>query len=103
MPRGDLEILLRSARHLAKLCEQGVAMVAEARESGSEAVFEMARSMHNQPLRTKHALEDELVAWVLDCNRCGRHVHCVPGEGCELGHWAHAEPAPEDHAPRPLG
>jgi hypothetical protein len=35
---GDLEILMRSARRLAKLCQQGAAMVTESRESGSEAV-----------------------------------------------------------------
>src|SRR6266511_3797850 len=25
------------------------------------------------------------------CERCGRRVHWVPGDGCSLGHWAHAE------------
>jgi hypothetical protein len=45
-------------------------------------------------------VEDVLVAFVFDCERCGRRVHWVPGDGCALGHWAHAEPAPDDHQPR---
>ena len=28
------------------------------------------------------------------------HANLDTPEGCELGHWAHAEPAPKDHAPR---
>jgi hypothetical protein len=59
-----------------------------------------ARKMASDLQRTKHEAEDVLVAFVLDCNRCGRRVHWVPGESCELGHWAHAEPAPDNHAPR---
>jgi hypothetical protein len=43
---------------------------------------------------------DLLVAFVLDCSRCARRVHWIPGEGSEFGHWAHAEPAPGDHGPR---
>jgi hypothetical protein len=50
--------------------------------------------------RTKHAAEYVLVAFVLDCQRCGQRVHWIPGEVCSLGHWAHAEPAPMDHRPR---
>jgi len=75
--------------------------VAEARDYHAGAkVMVAARSMHSALLRTKHAVEDELVAFVLDCSRCGRRVHWIPGEGCALGHWAHAEPAPDDHRPR---
>jgi len=73
--------------------------VAEARDHDADAaVMEAARVMHSDLLRSKHAAEDVLVAFVRDCNRCGRRVHWVPGEGCDLGHWAHAEPAPEDQA-----
>ncbi len=75
--------------------------MAEARDHHADGlVMGAARKMHSELLRTKHAVEDELVAWVLDCERCGRRVHLVPGEGCALGHWAHAEPAPIDHPPR---
>jgi hypothetical protein len=91
----------RSARQLAKLCQDGAALAAEARDANAPpSVMAAARKMASDLQRTKHALEDELVAFVLDCNRCGRRVHWVPGEGCALGHWAHAEPAPADHAPR---
>ncbi len=76
----------------------------EARDSGSPApVVAAARRMHSDLLRTKHAAEDVLVAFVLDCSRCDRRVHWVPGEGCELGRWAHSEPAPKDHWPRLRG
>jgi hypothetical protein len=99
--RGDLITLMRAARQLAKLCDSGAAMVAQARDSdAAEALMIAARQMHSELLRTKHSVEDELVTWILDCERCGRRVHWVPGEGCALGHWAHAEPAPNDHRPR---
>jgi hypothetical protein len=102
MPRhGDLEVLLRTAGQLTKLCQQGAALVAEARDHHADAaIMAAARKMASDLLRTKHAAEDVLVAYVLDCERCGRGVHWVPGEGCALGHWAHAEPAPTDHQPR---
>jgi hypothetical protein len=98
VPRHDeLTVLLRSARTLSMLCRDGTALVTEARESQAPpSVVAAARQMHSTLLRTKHEAEDVLVAFVLDCNRCGRRVHWVPGEGCELGHWAHAEPAPDD-------
>jgi hypothetical protein len=67
--------------------------------SKEASLMEAARMMASNLMRTKHEAEDVLVAFVLDCSRCGRRVHWVPGEGCELGHWAHAEPAPKDHAP----
>jgi len=88
MPRrGDLEILLGTARQLSKLCEQGAALVEGARTNqAGESIVMAARGMHSQLLRTKHAVEDELVAWALDCERCGLRIHWVPGEGCELGH-----------------
>ena len=92
---------MRSARRLARLCRDGAALVAEARDHEvGDAVMAGVRKMHSDLLRTKHAAEDELVAFVLDCERCGRRVHWVPGEGCELGRWAHAEPAPSDQQPR---
>jgi hypothetical protein len=98
---GDLGTLLRTARQLAKLFQQGAGLVEEAHEHhASEQVMAAARVMHSELLSTKHAVEDELVAFVVDCERCGRRVHWVPGHGCELGHWAHSEPAPEDHQPR---
>jgi hypothetical protein len=53
--------------------------------------------MMSDLLRTKHALENEIVAVILDCSRCGRRVHWCRAKGSELGHWAHAEPAPDDH------
>jgi hypothetical protein len=97
----ELSVLLRTARQLAKLCEQGATLVAEARaHRAAPAVMAAARRMHSETLRTKHAAEDVLVAFVLDCSRCGRRVHWLPGEGCALGHWAHAEPAPSDRRPR---
>ena len=101
MPRRDeLTVLLRSARELAKLCQQGADLVAEARgHHADSAVMAAARMMASDLQRGKHAIEDELVAFVLDCSRCGPQVDWVPGEGCELGHWAHAEPAPKDHRP----
>ena len=68
--------------------------MAEARDHHAPpAVMAAARQMASDLQRTKHEAEDVLVAFVLDCNRCGRRVHWVPGEGCKLGHWAHAEPA----------
>ena len=96
-----LTVLLQSARELARLCQQRAALVAEARDAKvPQAVMAAALKMASDLQRTKHAAEDVLVVFVLDCIRCGRRVHWVPGEGCELGHWAHAEPAPEGHAPR---
>ena len=97
-----LAALLRTARKLAKLCRGAAALVQEAREAGQgdDAVMAAARLMHNDLLRTEHAVEDELVTWVLDCSLCGRRVHWVVGEGCEMGHWAHSEPAPRGHRPR---
>jgi len=99
MPRHDeLTVLMRSARELAKLCRDGAALVAEAREHHADpAVMAAARKMASDLQRTKHAAEDVLVAFVLDCSRCGRRVHWVRGEGCNLSHW-HAEPA-NNHAP----
>jgi hypothetical protein len=97
----ELTALLRTTRQLAKLCEQGASMVQEARvRQADSVVMAAARQMHSELLSTKHAVEDELVAFVLDCSRCGRRVHWVPGDGCALGHWAHSEPAPTDHGPR---
>jgi hypothetical protein len=94
-------VLLWSARQLSKLCRDAAALVAEARDADAPpAVMSAARKMASDLQRTKHEAEDVLVAFVLDCNRCGRRVHWVPGESCELGHWAHAEPAPDNHAPR---
>src|SRR6266542_3976652 len=83
MPRhGDLAALLRAARQLAKLCEQALRLVSEARDHDADtAVTAMARKMASELQRTKHAAEDELVAFVLDCERCGRRVHWVQGEG----------------------
>ena len=102
MPRDDeLTVLMRSAQQLAKLRRDAVLLLAEAQEANAPpGVTAAAREMHANLQRTKHEAEDVLVAFVLDCVRCGRRVHWVPGEGCELGHWAHAEPAPDDHAPR---
>jgi hypothetical protein len=67
MPRHDeLSVLMRTARQLAKLCRDGAALVAEARDrSAPEQVMAAARSMHSELLSTKHAL----VTWVLDCER----------------------------------
>jgi hypothetical protein len=93
-------VLLRSARQLAKLCRDGTELVAEARDANATpSVLAAARQMHSTLPPTKHEAEDVLVAFVLDCNRCGRRVHWVPGDDCQLGHWAHAEPVPDD--PRP--
>jgi hypothetical protein len=94
-------VLLRTARQLAKLCQDGAALVEKARaRSAPDQVMAAARQMRWELLRTKHAVEDELVAFVLDCERCGRRVHWVSGESCTLVHWAHSEPAPDDHRPR---
>ncbi|HYT79832.1 MAG TPA: hypothetical protein VEQ37_11355 [Actinomycetota bacterium] len=77
MPRlDDLSVLLKSARRLAKLCRDGAALVVEARDhDANPTVMAAARRLHSELLRTKHAVEDELVAFVLDCERCGRRVH----------------------------
>src|SRR4051794_2988799 len=88
----DLKTLIRTARRLAGLVAQAEALVEEAREVRGP-VLEAARVMHSDLLRTKHAVEDELVAWILDCQRCGLRVHWVVGEGGRVGHWSHAEPA----------
>jgi hypothetical protein len=102
MPRRDeLTVLLRSARQLSKLCLDAAVLLTQAREAHAPpAVEAAARQMALNLMRTKHEAEDVLVAFVLDCNRCGLRVHRVPGERCGLGHWAHAEPAPDDHSPR---
>jgi hypothetical protein len=47
-------------------------------------------------LNVKSALERELATMLLDCADCGRTVHYVAGLGVEVGHWAHAEPAPHN-------
>jgi hypothetical protein len=44
--------------------------------------------------------EDELVTWVSTAPNAELQVHWVVGEGCELGRWPNAEPAPKDHRPR---
>jgi len=73
--RDELAVLLRSARQLAKLCRDGAALVAEARDADAPRVVMAAtRQMHSNLQRTKHAAEDVLVAYVLDCSRC-----CRPG------------------------
>ena len=44
----------------------------EARDSHApEQVMAAARKMHSETLRTKHTARDALVAFVLDCTRCG--------------------------------
>jgi hypothetical protein len=51
-------------------------MVQEARDHHADGlIMAAARRMHSE-LR------------VLDCERRGRRVHWVTGEGCALGHWA---------------
>jgi len=81
---GDFAVLLRTARELARLCRGAAKLVQEARDAGhqDDTVIAAARLMHSDLLRTKHAVEDELVTWVLDCSKCGRRVHWVVGEGC---------------------
>jgi hypothetical protein len=80
----ELTVLLRTARRLSDLCAQGAAHEAEARDHYADAaIMAAARRMHSETLRTKHAAEDALVAFVLDCSRCGRRVHWVPSDGCE--------------------
>jgi hypothetical protein len=101
MPDSELGVLVHSALSLAKICHEAAVLVNEARERDAPLeVKAAARRVHNDLLWTKHELEDELVMVILDCSRCGQRVHWVPGEGCALGHWAHAEPAPDDHGPR---
>ncbi len=76
-------------------------MVQEARvRQAGNVVMAAAQQMHSELLRTKHAVEDELVTWALDCSRCGRRVHWVPGVGCAWPLGAHSEPAPSDDQPR---
>ena len=68
--RGEPRTLVRTARQLAKLCQDGAALVPDARERRApESVMAAARSMHSQLLRTKQAIEDELVSFVVDCER----------------------------------
>jgi len=84
----ELAVLLRTISQPSQLCEQGAALVAEARDCHAVGVvMAAARQMHSELLSTKHAVEDDLVTFVLDCERYGRRVHWVPGEGCALGHW----------------
>ena len=68
MPRHDeLTVLLRSARQLAKLCRDAAALVSEARDHEvPPEVMAGVRKVHSDLLRSKHALEDEIVAFVLD-------------------------------------
>jgi uncharacterized protein YbjT (DUF2867 family) len=96
MPRQDeLSTLLQAARQLAKLCEQGAALATEARDHRADAVVMMAaRKMSSELLRTKHAAEDVLASSILDCTRCGRRVHWVPGDGCARALGASGADAP---------
>jgi len=59
----------------------------------------MAKRVRMELLGTKAELERELGRLILHCRRCNWRVNWVPGVGPELGHWAHAEPAPRDHSP----
>jgi hypothetical protein len=43
-------------------------------------------------LQVKADLERELEDFVLNCSRCGLHVHWVGGLGVSPGHWAHRSP-----------
>src|SRR5262249_46814272 len=80
--RDELTALLTMARRLSKLCRQGVAVVIEARDHHADpSVMDAASHMASELLKTEHAAEDELVAFVLDCSRCGRRVHWVPRRG----------------------
>jgi hypothetical protein len=98
--RNDLEILTHAADQLAGVIGQVEEFLQEAKTTvGAGRVVETAGLIHSDLLRTKDAVEDELVAWVLDCERCGRPMHWVPGDGCDLGRWAHSEPALSDHRP----
>jgi hypothetical protein len=49
-------------------------------------------------LKVKADFERELGRFLLDCSECGRRVQWVAGLGVSIGHWAHAEPAP-NHEP----
>jgi hypothetical protein len=65
-------------------------------ESGLVAA---AKRLRMEVLQTKAELERELGNVVLNCRRCNRRVHWVPGVGPQPGHWAHAEPSPPGHEP----
>ncbi|HYT78328.1 MAG TPA: hypothetical protein VEQ37_03555 [Actinomycetota bacterium] len=72
MPLHDeLSVLLRTARQLSKLCQQGAGLVEEARDRDApEQVMAAPRSMHSELLRTKHAVEDELRAFFTGSQVC---------------------------------
>jgi hypothetical protein len=62
-------------------------MVQEARvRQADSVVMAAARQMHSELLSTKHAVEDELVAFVLDCERCG------PAGPLDPRRWVRARP-----------
>jgi hypothetical protein len=96
------EILERTVQAIADRARDAYRLVEEAHdvdprdESGLVAA---AKRLRMELLGTKAELERELGRLLLNCRRCNRRVHWVPGVGAELGHWAHAEPSPSGHEP----
>jgi hypothetical protein len=98
----DREILERTVRAIAERARDAYRVVEEAHEvdpRDESGLVAAAKRLRMELLQTKAELERELGRLLLHCRRCNRRVHWVPGVGSEPGHWAHAEPAPNDHDP----
>lgn len=100
--RHEREILERAVRAVSDQAAAASAIVDEAIDAGldgSHPVTLQAKMLRLELLNLKADLERNLGSLVLDSTRCGQTVHWVAGLGVEIGHWAHAEPAPP-HVPR---
>src|SRR5436189_5035311 len=100
----DREILERTVRAIAERARDACRVVEEAHEvdpRDDSGLVAAAKRLLMELLTTKGELERELGRLRLQCRRCNRRVHWVPGVGAEPGHWAHAEAAPTGHDPVP--
>jgi hypothetical protein len=98
----DRVIFERTVRAIAQRGRDAYRVVEEAHEvdpRDESGLVAAAKRLRMELLQTKAELERELGRLLLHGRRCNRRVHWVPGVGPESGHWGHAEPAPQDHAP----
>jgi hypothetical protein len=100
-PHAERYVLEKSALAIAEKAQDTYDLIEELHQAGlppNHGAVAAAKRLRLELLGVKGDLERELSGLLLDCQRCGQRLHWVPGVGPLLGHWAHAEPAPE-HPP----
>ena len=98
----EREILERTVRAIADRARDAYRLVEEAHEvdPATTRASLRQRSVCGWSSSARRASSSESSGrLLLNCQRCRRRVHWVPGVGPEPGHWGHAEAAPIGHRP----